>query len=349
MKKTLLSYLRCPETGSSLELRNGHFSSNGDVQSGELVSAEGRQYSITDGVPVMLAPETWKPGQAETRDSFSAKWKLAPDYRTSTREHYIKWYLERFHFGTVEKLAEFLKGKRFVLDAGTGHGRDAEMFASNSTANVFGVDISYGIYNAHRDLNHVANLHFIQADLTRLPFPTEFFDFISCDQVIHHTPDTHQSFKALLRHLAPGGCIGIYVYKVKAPIREFCDDFVRETTVKMTPEECFKFSEAITKFGKSLSDLNVEIDVPEDIPILGIKAGKHNLQRFIYWNVFKCYWNDTMDWHSNVITNFDWYHPLHAHRHTPEEVRGWFESAGLEIVSFDVADSGTTVLGKKTK
>ena len=26
---------------------------------------------------------------------------------------------------------------------------------------------------------------------------------------------------------------------------------------------------------------------------------------------------------SNVITNFDWYHPLHAHRHTPEELRAW--------------------------
>jgi hypothetical protein len=63
--------------------------------------------------------------------------------------------------------------------------------------------------------------------------------------------------------------------------------------------------------------------------------------------MFKCYWNDTMDWDSNVITNFDWYHPLHAHRHTPDEVRGWYESAALEIVQFDVADSGTTVVGRK--
>ena len=28
-----------------------------------------------------------------------------------------------------------------------------------------------------------------------------------------------------------------------------------------------------------------------------------------------------MDWDTNVITNFDWYHPLHAHRHTEDEVR----------------------------
>jgi SAM-dependent methyltransferase len=347
VKKTLLSYLRCPETGSGLELRNAKFSDSDAVESGTLVSVEGRQYPVTAGVPVMLIPETWKAGQAETRESFSAKWKLAPDYRKSTLPHYTRWYLERFHFGTVENLRRFLSDRRFILDAGTGHGRDAEMFATNSTANVFGIDISYGIYNAYRDLNQIPNLHLVQADLTRLPFPPAFFDFISCDQVLHHTPDTRQSFQALLRHLAPGGYLGIYVYKVKGPIREFCDDFIRETAVQMTPEECFKLSEAVTAFGKSLSELNVEIEVPQDIPILGIKAGKQNLQRFIYWNVFKCYWNDTMDWHSNVITNFDWYHPLHAHRHTPEEVRSWYESAGLEIVSFDVVESGTTVLGRK--
>ena len=83
------------------------------------------------------------------------------------------------------------------------------------------------------------------------------------------------------------------------------------------------------------------------IPMLGIKAGKQDLQRFIYWNMFKCYWNDTMDWDANVITNFDWYHPLHAHRHTPEEVRGWCAAEGLAIEHFDEQESGISVRAKK--
>jgi hypothetical protein len=116
----------------------------------------------------------------------------------------------------------------------------------------------------------------------------------------------------------------------------------------MTPEECMEVSEAITKFGKALSDIKVEITIPADIPILDIKAGTYDLQRWIYWNIFKCYWNDSMDWTSNVVTNFDWYHPLFAHRHTPEEVRGWFVEQGLVINHMSVVESGISVLASKT-
>ena len=192
------------------------------------------------------------------------------------------------------------------------------------------------------------NLHLIQADLGKLPFDEQFFDFISCDQVIHHTPDTRKSLAHLVRHLAPGGHIGIYIYKKKAPIREFCDDYIRQFTVGMPAEQCLEICAAITKFGRSLSRLaSYRSTCRRTSPFLGIKAGKYDFQRFIYWNVFKCYWNDTMDWDSNVITNFDWYHPRHAHRHTPEEVRSWFDENGLDVVHFDVVESGISVIGHK--
>jgi arsenite methyltransferase len=203
-----------------------------------------------------------------------------------------------------------------------------------------------GIHHAHRDLYRLTNVDFVQADLRRLPFPESYFDFISCDQVIHHTPDVYESLVALTRHVRPGGHLAFYVYRNKGPIREFCDDYIRQFTVRMSPDECMHVSEALTKLGKTLSDLCVKIDVPEDIPILEIKAGTYDLQRFIYWNVLKCYWNETLDWPSNTITNFDWYHPLHAHRHTPEEVRAWCESTHLDIECFNVVESGISVLAR---
>ena len=43
---------------------------------------------------------------------------------------------------------------------------------------------------------------------------------------------------------------------------------------------------------------------------------------------------------ANVMTNFDWYSPKYAHRHTPEEVRKWCEKLGLKNIFFDVSDSG---------
>lgn len=347
MKPSLVEHLRDPVGGGRLTLADGATTADGEILAGTLVAASGARYPIIDGVPDLVDRAGFADGQAETVDSFSWKWQKATGYRTSTIAHYTKWYLDRYGFQSEARLADLLRGKTRILDAGTAHGRDAAMYARNSTATVFGLDISAGIRNAYRDLRDVPTLHLVQGDLTRLPFAPAFFDFIGCDQVIHHTPDTRASLFHLVDHLAPGGHIAFYVYRKKGPIREFCDDYIRARTVGMPPEEVLEISEAITKLGKALTDLHVTVDVPEDIPILGIKAGPQDIQRFIYWNVFKCYYNDTMDWDSNVITNFDWYHPLHAHRHTEPEVRGWCDEARLAIEHLDVQESGISVLARK--
>jgi SAM-dependent methyltransferase len=348
MKPTLTPYLRCPLTGETLALSDTRSEpADGEIVAGRLRSASGREYTIERGVPVLLDPATFAPGQAETLATFSEKWERAPNYREDTRAHYERWYLERYGHGDLQGLERFLAGKRLILDAGTGHGRDAEMYARHSQAQVFGLDLSQGIHLAYRHLHALENLHLVQADLQRPPFAEAFFDFIACDQVIHHTPDTRASLAALMRHLAPGGHIAFYVYKVKGPIREFCDDFIRARTTRMSPEECLRFSEAMTKLGRALSDLHVEVDVPEDIPLLEIPKGRIDVQRLIYWHVFKCYWNDSMDWTSNVVTNFDWYHPLHAHRHTEDEVRAWCAELELEIEHLSVVEAGISVLGRK--
>lgn len=346
MKRTLVEFLRDPVSGEPLALSEESLDGQ-EIVSGKLTSSSGSSYPIDGGVPALVRADQFAEGQQETVDSFSWKWQRATKYRSSTLGHYLQWYLDRYGFGSEAKLAEFLAGKKRILDAGTAHGRDAEMYSRNAKASIFGLDISYGVRTAYKDLGAHPNLNFVQGDLTRLPFAEGFFDFIGCDQVIHHTPSTRESLRHLVTRLASGGHICFYVYKKKGPVREFCDDHIRAQTVHMSPEECLKVSEAITKFGKALSDMKITIDVPEDIPLLGIQAGKQDLQRFIYWNMFKCYWNDTMDWDSNVITNFDWYHPLHAHRHTKEEVEQWCKEERLSIEHMDIQESGISVRARK--
>jgi len=347
MKRAFVEFLRDPVTMEPLSLSAEDPPGGAEITNGTLRSASGNSYAVDQGIPLLVRTDQFAKGQGETVATFSWKWQRAKGYRSATIGHYSQWYLDRYGFSTTENLKKFLAGKKHVLDAGTAHGRDAEMYAKNSSALVFGIDISEGVRNAHRDLGSLPNAYFAQADLTKLPFPEGFFDFIGCDQVIHHTPETRASLRHLVTRLAPGGHICFYVYRKKGPIREFCDDYIRERTVKMSPEDCYKVSEAITKLGKSLTDMKATIDVPEDIPLLDIKAGKYDLQRFIYWNVFKCYWNDTMDWESNVITNFDWYHPLHAHRHTREEVERWCAEENLTIEHLDEQESGISVRALK--
>jgi hypothetical protein len=100
------------------------------------------------------------------------------------------------------------------------------------------------------------------------------------------------------------------------------------------------------EFGKALSNLNIQIDVPE-VSILGISAGSYDLQRFIYHHFMKCYWNDELTLEQNTMINFDWYHPTISSRHSLEEVRSWYVESGLKIIHEYVDEYGITMRGKK--
>lgn len=349
MKQSLLDFIVCPADREPLKLETTR-TEGAEILEGTLTCRAGHRYPITGGVPRLLAPEVLAAqAREQSRQSFSAKWKRIPEFghEEASRQIYVKWYLERYGFGTMDGLRDFLADKRAVLEAGTGVGRDALLYAQNTKGQVFALDQTDSINSAYRHGGHLPNLHLLQADLTVMPFREGGFDYVASDQVIHHTPNTESAFKYLVRFVAPGGQIAVYVYKLKGPIREFCDDFLRAHYTKASEEECYNFSRAMTLLGKALADLKIEFEVPEAIPILGIPAGRQNLQRFIYWHVFKCYWNDSLDFETNVMTNFDWYHPPFAFRHTPEEVQRWCTECGLKVVHFDVVESGISVRAQK--
>jgi SAM-dependent methyltransferase/uncharacterized protein YbaR (Trm112 family) len=348
MKDDLLKYLVCPVDGLPLTA-NVQRADYGEVMDGELTCENGHAYEVSDGVPRMLVAPESDYDAALTQESFSAKWIMSPSFAIhgTAREFYRDWYLQRYGFGDMAGLQSFLATKKMILEAGAGVGRDALLYGENGPGQVFAVDISVGIDATYSNTRHLPNVHAIQADLRCLPFAEGTFDYVVSDQVLHHTPNTAASFAYLSRYASPGGHIAAYVYKKKGPIREFSDDFLRARYAGGPEEECYAFSRAMTLLGKSLSDLNVEFDIPQDIPALEIKAGTYDLQRFIYYHVFKCYWNDAVDEEANIITNFDWYHPVHAWRHTPDEVKTWCKDAGLEIEHFDVVESGISVRARK--
>jgi SAM-dependent methyltransferase len=346
VKPWLVDYTVCPVDKAPLRLEPLETQAS-EVVTGSLSCPAGHTYEIRQGVPRLLTPEA---RASQTEDSFSAKWRRIPDFghEERSRDFYVNWYLQRYGFDGMEGLRAFLSEKKMILDAGTGLGRDALLYGENSRAQVFALDLSDTVDFAYEHAGHLPNVHVLQADLTTLPFPEGSFDFLACDQVLHHTPDTARSFSSLCRHLSPGGEIAVYVYKKKAPIREFCDDFLRDHFTKAPAQECYEFARTITLLGRALSELDMEFELPEDIPKLGLKAGRHDVQRFIYWNILKCYWNPRLDLETNIMTNFDWYHPEFAHRHTPEEVEEWCREAGLQIVHFDVVDSGISVRARKS-
>lgn len=343
MRRKILPYLICPICKSDLSLDIIEQTDGEHIEEGELICKNdncAKIYKISKGVPHLLVEEV-DTNVKQTSESFNVKWNLFPrfGFDGSSAESHYKWYYEKYHW-TKEKFKLFLSTKRLILDAGCGTGHDVALYAGMAKGDVFGIDISGSVDLAYQNTKTLDNVHIIQADILNLPFKDGIFDFIASEGVLHHTPSTKLAFESLVKCLTIGGEIQIYVYKQKAPLREFSDDYIRERTTKFSYDECWKVCKGITELGKELSNLKIDIEVP-DIPILQIKQGKYDIQRFIFYYFMKCFWNDKFSFDENVMTNFDWYHPKYAHRHTPKEVKGWLNR--LETVVFDVGDSGITV------
>ena len=287
--------------------------------------------------------------QAGTFESFSAKWTGVSEADLEQRfAQQYEWYVQRYGFGDEDGLAKFLEGRETILEAGTGLGGDSARFARLAPdAHVVGIDLSEGIVAANEHFGGPENLDYVQADIMNLPFAPESFDFVSSDQVIHHTPDAPQAFRNLAALVKPGGHIAVYVYVKKALLRELADIEVRKITTQMSVEECMEFSEQVTELARELSHLDAKVTLEKGVPLLGIEPGEHDVQRLIYWTFFKAFWNDDFSERLNTLVNFDWYHPPYASRHTPEEVSGWCEEAGLVEERMDVSESGISVLAAK--
>jgi hypothetical protein len=170
---------------------------------------------------------------------------------------------------------------------------------------------------------------------------------IFSEGALHHTSSTEKTLKYLSKLLLPGGIFLFYVYRKKGPIREFVDDYIRNYLKDFSDEEAWQKLIPLTKLGKSLGELNIEVNVPEDIPYLGIKSGKMDVQRLFYWCIFKAFYKPdfTLDEMNHI--NFDWYRPLNCQRHTPEEIRQWCKEAGLIIERINIEEAGITCVAKK--
>jgi len=350
MNRKLVDYLIDPETNEPLSIIIKTYDGE-EILEGDLVSPSGNIYPITNGIPRFVGSND--PGQIQTADSFGYKWTAQSNTYDSANAHdtHHRWLVEKYGFSSRQAMYDYFSTRKRVLDAGCGNGLSSSTWllckdnldqASFEGAYI-GVDISNAVDVACQRLGNIPNTFFIQADLVELPFSNSTFDTIFSEGVLHHTPSTEMALKSLVQCLEMGGEIMFYVHKKKSPIREFTDDHVRSIISSMPPGEAWEALKPLTKLGQALSDLNVEVDVPEDIPFLGIRAGRIDVQRLIYWNVAKLFWNADISFDDNHHVNFDWYHPKYAHRQTEEEVRRWCVEAGLSITHFHAEESGFTV------
>ena len=118
------------------------------------------------------------------------------------------------------------------------------------------------------------------------------------------------------------------MYAKKALPRELLDEHFRIYCKDLSNNELWDMSKKLTDLGKTLSELDIKINVP-DIPQMNIKGGEYDIQRFIYWNFIKCFWNEKLGLESSVSTNYDWYAPSNAERYTKDEFLSMISNCGL--------------------
>lgn len=316
------------------------------VVTGTLIAEDGTEYPIRNGSPRFVL--TQDEGQVQTSGAFSFKWKKRDSYDSpAARASYAALLVEKYGFESPSDWAQRFNAHQQIMDLGCGSGSASLFWLERpewtGRAMWVGVDISEAIDVAQERLGHIANTHFVQADVLQLPFPDDSFDTILSEGVLHHTPSTRLALFSATRVLAPGGEILFYVYRRKGPVREFTDDYIRGQIATLSDEEAWAAMRSLTRLGQTLWETGVTVEIDEDIPLLAIKAGRYEVQRLIYWNFAKLYWNPALSFEENVHVNFDWYRPWYAHRQTAEEVRQWCDEAGLSIEWFHEQESGFTV------
>ncbi|MDQ3896140.1 MAG: class I SAM-dependent methyltransferase [Actinomycetota bacterium] len=289
--------------------------------------------------------------QAQTADVFGFKWRQHQSFDTpAMTAKAATWMVEKYGDVATAPWWDDYGPEPLVVDAGCGAALSAlELFGERlASVRYLGVDVSDAVDTAAaRFAARGLPAAFVQVDLNRVPLAPATVDVLFSEGVLHHTDSTEAAVKGLAALLKPGGRFLFYVYRTKAPVREFTDDYLRERLQGLTPDEAWDALMPLTRLGQALGELGVEVDVPEDVELLGIPAGRIDVQRLFYWYFCKAFHHPDFTLDEMNHLNYDWYAPRNAHRQTPEQVRAWCAEAGLDIEREHLQESGITVVARK--
>lgn len=128
--------------------------------------------------------------------SFWSKWYDSKIFRT--------FYFEKLYGKIIETITEekdHLKPGRTFLDAACGTGEIIfKLSRDYPEINFTGIDFTEAMIKIARQKNKERkNVKILNADVTKLPFDGQSFDFIICSDALHHFSDPEASIKELSR------------------------------------------------------------------------------------------------------------------------------------------------------
>jgi SAM-dependent methyltransferase len=312
MRATLLDILRCPETGQRLAARDA-VERDGDIESGDLVTEDGlHRYPIVNGIPRFVPSDNYAASFGFQWHRFGATQLDSTSGVPISRDRFLS-----FSGWTPAELA----GKR-VLDVGCGAGRFTEI-ALACGARVVAIDYSSAVDVCKANHGTNPRLDVVQADIYRLPFAPEKFDYVYCFGVLQHTPDVAAAFKALPPQLAPGGSIAVDIYPRLRLNFLWPKYWLRPITRHIAPPRLFRLVERVVPRLLPVSRLLGRV------PGIGRKL-RHVIPVMNYEGVLPLSERQLEEW--AVLDTFDMLSPTHDHPQNARTLRRWFAEAGLTEV-----------------
>ncbi len=334
MRERLLSFLRCPDCKSLLTVYSIE-SQGEEIMTGLLSCANQHYFPVIGGIPRLLPsslqdywgeiignlpddlPEALKPllennmeaGKAydtRTKANFSNEWdshEIGGKTWTMDLSDRIKWFfLDPIRIGKNE-----LAGK-LMLDAGCGNGSQSVGYTEFGIE-VVALDLSTGLekgfaFSKVHQNSVPEKVHFIQADLQNPPLAPDLFDIIHSAGVLHHTPNTEKTFRALRPLLKQGGTFYVWLYKYENVVTPIVNT-LRVVTTRI-PAPIFA---AIAEIAS--------------IPFIGFcwTANKLGIRQY-----------ETPDRREAAIAVHDIFGAPYAHYHDFDEVFEWYKTEGIQDV-----------------
>jgi SAM-dependent methyltransferase len=296
----MVEHLRCPRCGTTL------------VPEGSGVSCrQDHQFPERSGYLDFSAQSRIDETTMRTFSSFGYEWNAFDEIREEDESFATIYFRDLDLPG--------LAGGR-GLDAGCGKGRFTRILARHLKS-VVALDGSDAVHAAVHNLQDLENASVIRADL-RLPvFAPETFDFISSLGVLHHLEDPRDGFFQLVKSLAPGGQILVYLYSrpeqldVRAAALASAS-VVRRLTVRL-PHPLLK---ALSRPVAALLFAGVVLP-----GILGDRLRMGPLQR-LPMSTYR-----DKPFRSLVLDTFDRLSSPIEHRYTWAELEPWFAEAKLVV------------------
>ena len=214
-----------------------------------------------------------------------------------------------------------------IVEAGAGAGRFTP-HAATTGATVISLDYSNAIEAARRNNVRFENVHFLQADLRKLPLATALADRAFCFGVLQHTPDPDASFRALLPLLKPGGALAVDVYRLSWRCLLYGRYFFRPVTKRIPPRRLFPL---VHSYVKAL------------YPTIGVLHKTIGPRALVLSSVlalsdYRSVWDFPPERLEElaILDTFDALSPAHDHPRTARQVRHWFEQARCSRIELDV-------------